>query len=59
MSNPKPPCSYDIFISYRSLHRDWAEILANNLSAQGYKVFGHVLLDVKVITVNELANDLG
>lgn len=39
MSAPSPQCSYDIFISYRSLQRDWAELLANNLSAQGYKVF--------------------
>lgn len=39
MPPAKPQFNYDIFISYRSLQRDWAEILANNLSAQGYKVF--------------------
>lgn len=30
---------YDIFISYRFTQRDWAETLAHNLVAQGYKVF--------------------
>lgn len=39
MSEPNPQRSYDIFISYLSLQCNWAEILANNLTAQGYKVF--------------------
>ena len=30
---------YDIFISYRSTQRDWAESLTRNLTAQGYKIF--------------------
>ncbi|MBJ6611429.1 MAG: toll/interleukin-1 receptor domain-containing protein [Candidatus Thiothrix moscowensis] len=30
---------YDIFISYRFTQHDWAEALAHNLVAQGYKVF--------------------
>ncbi|MEZ5449866.1 MAG: toll/interleukin-1 receptor domain-containing protein [Thiolinea sp.] len=30
---------YDIFISYRSTQRDWAEALAHNLQSQDYKVF--------------------
>ncbi|QYZ67135.1 MAG: hypothetical protein OI74_07510 [Gammaproteobacteria bacterium (ex Lamellibrachia satsuma)] len=30
---------YDIFISYRTTHRDWVEILAKNLKAQGYHIF--------------------
>lgn len=32
-------CQYDIFISYRFTQHDWAEMLAHNLVAQGYKVF--------------------
>lgn len=31
--------SYDIFISYRTTRRPWVEVLADNLEAQGYKVF--------------------
>ncbi len=31
--------SYDIFISYRTTRRPWVEVLADNLAAQGYKVF--------------------
>ena len=30
---------YDIFISYRFTQHDWAETLAHNLVAQGYRVF--------------------
>jgi hypothetical protein len=33
------PATYDVFISYRFTQRDWAEALAHNLVAQGYKVF--------------------
>ncbi|MFI0398314.1 MAG: toll/interleukin-1 receptor domain-containing protein [Thiolinea sp.] len=39
MLQASPQFNYDVFISYRSTQRDWAEMLANNLSAQGYKVF--------------------
>lgn len=31
--------SYDIFISYRTSHQPWVQILANNLERQGYHVF--------------------
>ncbi len=31
--------SYDIFISYRTTRRPWVGVLADNLAAQGYKVF--------------------
>ncbi len=30
---------YDIFISYRSIQREWVKILAHNLKDQGYTVF--------------------
>jgi hypothetical protein len=30
---------YDLFISYRTTHRDWVETLAFNLKDQGYSVF--------------------
>jgi hypothetical protein len=36
---PVPVFQYDVFISYRFTQRDWAEALAHNLVAQGYKVF--------------------
>ncbi|MDD5391643.1 MAG: TIR domain-containing protein [Thiothrix sp.] len=36
---PAPDFQYDVFISYRFTQRDWAEALAHNLVAQGYKVF--------------------
>lgn len=35
----QPSLRYDIFISYRFTQHDWAETLAHNLVAQGYKVF--------------------
>ncbi|SEH06114.1 TIR domain-containing protein [Candidatus Venteria ishoeyi] len=35
----QPQTAYDIFISYRTTQRDWAETLAVNLSVQGYKIF--------------------
>lgn len=35
----QPSLRYDIFISYRFTQHDWAEVLAHNLVAQGYKVF--------------------
>lgn len=38
--------AYDIFISYRTAHRQWVEALAHNLQAQGYTVF----LDVWELT---------
>jgi len=31
--------SYDIFISYRTTHSDWVQILAHNLKDQGYSIF--------------------
>jgi hypothetical protein len=30
---------YDIFISYRTTHSEWVEILAHNLISQNYRVF--------------------
>ena len=35
----KGAAMYDIFISYRTTHIEWVEILARNLAKQGYKVF--------------------
>ena len=30
---------YDVFISYRTIHRQWVETLATNLERNGYRVF--------------------
>ena len=38
-NTPEQPEHYDIFISYRTTHRPWVEVLAQNLQAQDYKVF--------------------
>lgn len=34
-----PDYKYDVFISYRTMHRPWVEVLYNNLKAQGYHIF--------------------
>ena len=38
-NSPEQSEHYDIFISYRTTRRPWVEVLAQNLQAQGYKVF--------------------
>jgi len=38
MSDRPDNFKYDIFISCRTTHVDWVEILAHNLNAQNYQV---------------------
>ncbi|MEM1151039.1 MAG: toll/interleukin-1 receptor domain-containing protein [Pseudomonadota bacterium] len=37
--DPVPPMRYDVFVSYSSIQRDWAEVLAHNLKGAGKTVF--------------------
>ena len=34
-----PNKHYDVFISYRTTHKTWVDILARNLKGQGFTIF--------------------